>query len=498
MKYQAPTGSVDPNAGYIGKNPALGQQGSKVPPKAIEQHQRELDHLIFYSGQTPSDADLEQVRKAIQLIASGNADTRSWRTVTGGPLTVAPGSPVTGDEYLVADGPSGAFAGQARKLATKTSTGWSFTTPTLGRVFRIAETSSYFQLLTAGWVAWNFDSVYMRKDASDTVSLSNAVHEFQNVRIGQNSAAGYSRNLSWRQNGDANDRLIQFLAGGIMFHQVINPASGAFIRRNYSLTDSGLITVDGPAAGFTANLRDNAAKNLVLYGNANTLYLAAGGAGGGDRMALAHDASSQLLWRSGGWKQITTEDRSLIAGAGIKLNGTAGATLDLSANRTISFDETVLDDFSAIRQSKVSSSAGFFSVPASTASFTPSNITYPSNSGGVEIASMTFTPKKADSILDFDLFGHMCGVTAASYAVCLALFQDGNTTPLVMIHDSVVGNSIISCSAKRSEAAGSTAGRTYRLRAYTNTYDALVNGYSGAAIGNGRISTGFSVRELKP
>lgn len=71
MKYQPPFGSTDPGESYVDRNLASGIQGSRVSAKAIEHHQRELHHLIQYSGQTPSDADLEQVRKAVQTLAEG-------------------------------------------------------------------------------------------------------------------------------------------------------------------------------------------------------------------------------------------------------------------------------------------------------------------------------------------------------------------------------------------------------------------------------------------
>lgn len=65
MKYQAPTGSSDPNAGYVGRNLAAGQQGSRVPPAAVEHPQRELVNLIEKSGFTPT-LDLAQVSHAVR------------------------------------------------------------------------------------------------------------------------------------------------------------------------------------------------------------------------------------------------------------------------------------------------------------------------------------------------------------------------------------------------------------------------------------------------
>lgn len=66
MKYQAPFGSADPGAPYVDKNTPGAVAGSKVPAKAIEHPQRELDTLIEKSGLTPSEADLTQLTHAVR------------------------------------------------------------------------------------------------------------------------------------------------------------------------------------------------------------------------------------------------------------------------------------------------------------------------------------------------------------------------------------------------------------------------------------------------
>lgn len=79
MKYQPPTGG-DANDPYVGANPAAGIVGSRIPPKAVEHHQRELVDLITKSGLTPSEADLTQVAQAVQsgkltyAVATGTAN----------------------------------------------------------------------------------------------------------------------------------------------------------------------------------------------------------------------------------------------------------------------------------------------------------------------------------------------------------------------------------------------------------------------------------------
>lgn len=94
MKYQAPFGAADPDDSYVDKNVPGAVSGSKVPAKAIEHPQRELDHLIAWAGLTPSDSDLEQVRKALAVLAAGkqnlliNGDFKiNSRAFAGGALS---------------------------------------------------------------------------------------------------------------------------------------------------------------------------------------------------------------------------------------------------------------------------------------------------------------------------------------------------------------------------------------------------------------------------
>lgn len=67
MKYVQPIGGAA-NDPYVDANPSGGIEGSPVPAAAIEHPMRELAALISDSGQTPTDADLTQVAKAIKMI----------------------------------------------------------------------------------------------------------------------------------------------------------------------------------------------------------------------------------------------------------------------------------------------------------------------------------------------------------------------------------------------------------------------------------------------
>jgi hypothetical protein len=111
MKYQPPFGSSDPDESYVDRNVASGIQGSRVSAKAIEQPQRELDALVERSGFTPSDADLQQVSKAVRSqamnyrVAGGTANAltvsldpapSSYAELVGVPLRIKAAAANTG------------------------------------------------------------------------------------------------------------------------------------------------------------------------------------------------------------------------------------------------------------------------------------------------------------------------------------------------------------------------------------------------------------------
>jgi microcystin-dependent protein len=67
MKYQAPYGVLDPNAGYVNGDPSIGRQGSIPPAAAFEEPMREIVQCITGTGLTPTDADLTQLWQAMQI-----------------------------------------------------------------------------------------------------------------------------------------------------------------------------------------------------------------------------------------------------------------------------------------------------------------------------------------------------------------------------------------------------------------------------------------------
>lgn len=67
MRYQQPAGKL-PGAAYEDGNLSAGILGDIPPAAAIEHPMRELVHLISYAGLEPVAADLEQVRKAVEML----------------------------------------------------------------------------------------------------------------------------------------------------------------------------------------------------------------------------------------------------------------------------------------------------------------------------------------------------------------------------------------------------------------------------------------------
>lgn len=66
-------------------------------------------------------------------------------------LTAPPANPATRDAYIVAASPTGAWAGQAGKVAVWNGTAWAFITARNGRLAVIADECVLCAKLAAGW-----------------------------------------------------------------------------------------------------------------------------------------------------------------------------------------------------------------------------------------------------------------------------------------------------------------------------------------------------------
>lgn len=135
MKYNQPFGEADPDAPYVDRNTPGAVAGSKVPGAALEDPQREIAHVIDYFlgdgtfGSAQDPADLEQLRKAIQLGVSGRADipVNGWQSAP-------PASPDDGDRFVVLPTGTGGFATHDGEIAVWTGAAWVFANPVTGLV----------------------------------------------------------------------------------------------------------------------------------------------------------------------------------------------------------------------------------------------------------------------------------------------------------------------------------------------------------------------------
>lgn len=66
-------------------------------------------------------------------------------------LATPPGSPAAGDTYIVAASPTGAWAGQAGKVAIWSGSAWVFGTPRIGWVAYIEDEQRLSAYKAAGW-----------------------------------------------------------------------------------------------------------------------------------------------------------------------------------------------------------------------------------------------------------------------------------------------------------------------------------------------------------
>jgi hypothetical protein len=69
-------------------------------------------------------------------------------------LAAPPGSPVDGDTYLVAASPTGAWAGQAGKLAYSVDGAWRFYSPLKGLIAYVADEQAILIYTGSSWVDW--------------------------------------------------------------------------------------------------------------------------------------------------------------------------------------------------------------------------------------------------------------------------------------------------------------------------------------------------------
>lgn len=105
MKYNAPFGSLDPDASFNDEVPEEGTEGSIVPAAAIEQPQREIVAVIEAAGLDPDAADLTQLSQAIAAMIAAGVQPNTMPVVQKAAAYTA----VAGDKSKVIEATAGAW-----------------------------------------------------------------------------------------------------------------------------------------------------------------------------------------------------------------------------------------------------------------------------------------------------------------------------------------------------------------------------------------------------
>jgi hypothetical protein len=358
------------------------------------------------------------------------------------------------------------------------------------------------------------DSRFLRSDASSGVTALGATTTFQNVQMGAGPTIGHSTSLSWRQNGDAGISFSEVVANGAKYVLSYAGTLNAQSQQIMAQGRSGWMRLYGPGAGLY--ISDQGNNNLfsgLITQNGNLYVSSATG------IAMVLNQTEQKILRSGVLRQIATEEKTDTAGDGIRINGATSVAVDGSANKVFSIDPVWLDGQARVRQSRTAKTTSYYRVSAGANGFNTGS-PLPNPATGLELCSMVFTPKNADSTLEFTIFGAAFNVGKAGQ-ITLALFEDGVSTPVCMVSDGGYGAVSYAPFARNAAALASSATRVYRLKAYAsstvsddifNGTDVLVNGwfhvtittpmeapgYSAAPFANGVLSTGFTINEVKP
>ena len=102
------------------------------------------------SGITPTLGAHLATKSYVDSIVGSNSE---WQdSVFDRDLATPPGSPTTGDRYLIAASPTGAWAGQATKITTWNGSAWTFFTPTLGTIVSVDDENILIRWNGSSWI----------------------------------------------------------------------------------------------------------------------------------------------------------------------------------------------------------------------------------------------------------------------------------------------------------------------------------------------------------
>lgn len=145
--------------GFRPENLGLGQQGTVVTADWLNSVQEEVLNVILDAGLVPSSASWNQLLSAIKVKIT-QMQKLAWLPVISMSLTAPPGSPASGDTYLIAPAPTGAWVGKAGQITYWDGTAWQFQVPTDGHGISLPD----------GRIFERIGGAYIEKVAQDTQS----------------------------------------------------------------------------------------------------------------------------------------------------------------------------------------------------------------------------------------------------------------------------------------------------------------------------------------
>jgi len=122
-----------------------------------------LGITLVEQSQAQKEITVNQAFMRIDALLNTSAKSRSTNT--------PPGSPVSGDLYIVGSSPAGAWSGQAAMLAYYDQT-WKFITPGTGITLWINDESLFYTYNGTVWVANEASSINAQSGTSYTVASS--------------------------------------------------------------------------------------------------------------------------------------------------------------------------------------------------------------------------------------------------------------------------------------------------------------------------------------
>lgn len=221
-------------------------------------------------------------------------------------LSAPPGSPSTGDTYIVAAGASGLWAGQSGKLASWQDTAWYFHTPREGWLVYVRDEGLMYLYGGASWAAYSspLDATALEEGDVSLLGINGATADTTN-RLSVNSAGVlFNRatddidvTLNKQAAGDVaaltyktafSTRAIVGLNGSDDYAINVSPDGSTFYQAFHIDADNGHVAFGGASAD---------ANNVLTVSGSSALFTSSGSFGFVfSKNATANDAS--VTWQT--------------------------------------------------------------------------------------------------------------------------------------------------------------------------------------------------------